>query len=447
MKNIRKKIPVVLISIGILFTATSVILYLSTKSFIEDSEKTTGEVIAIIDVPADLEGSGGVMYAPVIRFTTDRGNTITFQSAHATNPASYREGDKVQVLYDPDDPGTARMHDFMSLWIAPIVSLFLGICLLAAAGWRSRTLPLIMVAILLVSCGSTEPAQPAGSDAPSRTLIWCHSDMQPENEHELEYYRTAVDDMVRSYPRVDIGLVPGDIVYAKKNAAFYYNAYHETRKKLKTSCWLEIAGNHEARHLEAFVKNIGKPLHYASRYGNILFILMSDEKRTPMQEISDEAFRWWKDLVIRNQDKIIITVTHACLKQSGLLSSAFPTMRIAKSDRFAEVLKDYHVDIWISGHSHLPTYFQGKVNRPFRYRDTLFLEVAAIRKDIISGIESWIILLEDGSRNIRVTARNHGRAKELWNMTFTHELRISYTKDTQARDNCTVIPFTGALQP
>ena len=446
MKNKLKRAPVFLITIGVLLVAAAIILYMSSENFIEDSQKTTGEVIALVDVPADLEGSGGVMYAPVIRFTTNRGNTMTFQSAHASNPASLEIGDTVEVLYDPNDPGTARVHDFMSLWLAPVISLFLGLCFLAAAGWKTRSLPVILFVILLASC-SSGPAQSTGDDAPSRTLIWCHSDMQPENEKELEYYRTAVDDMARSYPKVDIGLIPGDIVYAKKNAAFYYRAYLETRKKLHTPCWLEIAGNHEARHLEAFVENIGKPIHYASRYDNILFILMSDEKRTPMQEISDEAFRWWKDLVISNQDRIIITVTHACLKQSGLLSSAFPTMRIAGSDRFAEVLEDYHVDIWISGHTHLPTYFQGKVNRPFRYRDTLFLEVAAIRKDIISGIESWIILLEDGSKDIRVTARNHGRGKELWNMTFTHELRMPYKKDTEAKGNCTVIPFTGAQQP
>src|SRR6056297_527409 len=441
MKISQKRIPFILIAAGILLVAASVYFYISTGRFIEDAHTASGKVIALVDIPADIESSGGVLYAPVIKFTTDVGTTITFQSTHAANPPPYDKGDTVEVLYTPDDPGNARIHEFISVWLAPLISLFLGICFLAAAGWKSRGLALFMISVLLLSCGGADKKDAANTAQGNLTRIWCHSDLQPENTEELKYYQVAVDDMAAAYNRVDIGLVPGDIVYAKKEAAIYYRAFLETREKLNTPCWLEIAGNHEARHLEAFIKNIGKPLHYASRYGNILFILMSDEQRTAMQEISDETFRWWKDLVINNQDKIIITVTHACLKQSGLLSSAFPTMRIAGSDRFAEVLKEYHVDIWISGHSHLPTYFNGKVNRPFRYRDTLFLEVAAIRKDIISGIESWILELEHGSRKVQVAARNHGRGKETWNMTFTHELRLPYNKTTGSMGNCTIIPF------
>jgi len=441
MKQQKKKIPLILIAAGILLVAASVYFYMTTENFIEDAHTAPGEVIALVDTPADIESSGGVLYAPVIKFTTEEGTTITFQSTHAANPAPYDKGDIVEVLYTPDDPGNARVHDFISVWLASLISLFLGICFLAAAGWKSRGLTLFLISVLILSCGGTDKKVVINTSHGNLTRIWCHSDLQPENTDELKYYRVAVDDMAAAYNRLDIGLVPGDIVYAKKEATFYYQAFLETRKKLKTPCWLEIAGNHEARHLEAFKKNIGKPLHYASRYGNILFIMMSDEKRTPMQEISDDTFQWWKSLVINNQDKIIITVTHACLKQSGLLSSAFPTMRIARSDRFAEVLKEYHVDIWISGHSHLPVYFNGKVNRPFRYRDTLFLEVAAIRKDIISGIESWILELEHGSRKVRVAARNHGQGKETWNMTFTHKLRLPYNKTTGSMGNCTIIPF------
>jgi len=156
MKHPQKKIPVILIVTGILLVAASVYFYIATERFIEDARTTTGEVIALVDIPADIESSGGVLYAPVIKFTTEEETTITFQSTHAANPTPYDKGDTVAVLYTPGDPGSARVHDFISVWLAPLVSLFLGICFLVAAGWKSRGLPLFMISIMLLSCGGTD---------------------------------------------------------------------------------------------------------------------------------------------------------------------------------------------------------------------------------------------------------------------------------------------------
>jgi hypothetical protein len=50
---------------------------------------------------------------------------------------------------------------------------------------------------------------------------------------------------------------------------------------------------------------------YTVEKGNILFIFMSNEDKGKATVISDETFKWWKNLVINNQDKIIVTITHA----------------------------------------------------------------------------------------------------------------------------------------
>ncbi len=258
--------------------------------------------------------------------------------------------------------------------------------------------------------------------------IWAHSDIQPVDEKEFFHYETAIDDVVRNLPRIDLALIAGDIVYAKKDADRFYRWFLDTRAKARIPYWFEIAGNHEARDLGAYQRNIGKPLHYAVTVDNILIIMMSDEKRTPQSEISQATFEWWKGLVAANQDKILITVTHACLAGSGLASALFPTMRLASSGRFERALKEHPVDLWISGHNHLTSSIISKFSRPSAFPHTLFVEVASIHLTALSGIESYIFEFRDGSTDCLVLTRDHQSARFRPFREMTHRLRVPYRK-------------------
>ena len=65
------------------------------------------------------------LYYPDIRYQTEDGKNITFTSSSGSYPSPYRKGDKVEILYDPENPLEARIMSFRSMWLFPV--LFFGI--------------------------------------------------------------------------------------------------------------------------------------------------------------------------------------------------------------------------------------------------------------------------------------------------------------------------------
>ncbi len=43
-------------------------------------------------------------------------------SGSASSPASYEEGDRVEVRHTPDDPAEARISSFAGLWLSTIIT-------------------------------------------------------------------------------------------------------------------------------------------------------------------------------------------------------------------------------------------------------------------------------------------------------------------------------------
>jgi len=243
-------------------------------------------------------------------------------------------------------------------------------------------------------------------------VIWAHSDIQPKKNNHINDYIAAVDDIASEFNYIDIAITAGDIV-EKKKADHIYRAYLKTRKKINAGGWFEIAGNHEWRNVEAYKEIINKNLHYSVRTGNLLLIFMSNSERGQMTVIPDHIFEWWKKKVTENQDRIIITVTHASLKHSGLIQSKMGLKRqfIKKSKRFEKVLKKYRVDLWISGHSHFPGYLPYTDYKNDKLGGTVFIDIGAIRKDFMAGIESRLLYLYPGSDRLIIKHRDHEDGK------------------------------------
>lgn len=135
--------------------------------------------------------------------------------------------------------------------------------------------------------------------------------------------------------------------------------------------------------------------------------MMSDETKSAETNISDNAFNWWKRMVIENQDSIIITVTHGYLEHSGLLGSFIDSRNIKNSNRFADVLSRYRVDIWLCGHTHLPHNITGRVKFNKDLNGTLFINISAIRDDQFMNIESIILFFKKNSNQILIRSRDH----------------------------------------
>ena len=78
-------------------------------------------------------GSGGV-YCPVVEFKTPDGQTIRFESAFGTLPASHKVGQSVTVLYNPANPQEAEVSSAVSRYLYPGVMAFMGLIALCLGG-------------------------------------------------------------------------------------------------------------------------------------------------------------------------------------------------------------------------------------------------------------------------------------------------------------------------
>jgi predicted MPP superfamily phosphohydrolase len=267
----------------------------------------------------------------------------------------------------------------------------------------------IFCACCLAILVNSEAVEKTWKDSRTTLKIWTLSDIQPKNQGQKQQFPKAIDDINKNIPDIDFAIVAGDIVDRASETDFDW--YLSTKNLSYIKEWYEIAGNHDVKWDNGvlYKKKIDNNFNYSIIKGNILFILMSDELTSSETDISDETFNWWKDLIINNQDKIIVTVTHAPLEGSPILFSSFRRRQIKDSKRFTDVLKKYKVDIWLSGHVHVPQWFPNDIGRIEKYNETMFINVAGIRTEALGlkQSESRILTFICGSNIVLLQSRNH----------------------------------------
>lgn len=245
---------------------------------------------------------------------------------------------------------------------------------------------------------------------PDETLtVWVLSDTHIKDEAHIKPFKNAIEDVNKNVPDIDMAIHAGDVVHFP--TAESYDLYIRTRDRSYIKEWYEIIGNHDYKTDKGniFKKKLREDVNYTVQKGNILFIFMSNADRGKATVISDETFEWWKDLVIKNQDKIIVVTTHAPLQGSGIPFSAIKERQITDSKRFREVLKKYKVDLWLSGHLHIPQEMIGMIVRQDKLNGTVFIEISSIRPELMGmkGPESRVLTFACGSDKVLVRSRNH----------------------------------------
>jgi len=239
--------------------------------------------------------------------------------------------------------------------------------------------------------------------------VWALADIQPTTRGHEEAFEIAITDINDNVPNVDLAIVAGDIVNQTDEETFDW--YVQTRDNSYISEWYEIIGNHDLKTDmgKLFREKLREEVNYSLLKGNILFIFMSDSERGKPTEISDDVFNWWKELVVNNQDKIIVVTTHAALKDSGIPFSSFRDRQIIDSERFTQVLKEYRVDLWLSGHLHLPHAIMNNIVEQDKLGGTIFVHISSIRPEImgLKESESRVLTFVCGSDKALIRARNH----------------------------------------
>ncbi len=303
-----------------------------------------------------------------------------------------------------------------------------------------KNLVIIGSVLFFISCaGSNSALRDGNSSAPvvfdtEDLVLWVFGDIQPrtDNKKDRRSLEFAVND-ISNMKNIDGALCVGDIVQhgsqelAEEAYTWFYRLYAKTG--INRKALYEIAGNHDARNIPVYLKATGKPLHYSLQYGNLLIIMLSDEKDSSGSDISDGAFLWWKNLVETNREKNIITITHSHLGGSGFVYNIISYRNVQGSERFTDVLKKEKVELWLCGHTHIPSFLGLSKRQISSLNDTVFMNVASIREDFFfSDAESRIITLKKGSDEMKVQIRNHRDAefKDLLEQTIKLKVKFEY---------------------
>ena len=123
-----------------LLVLLAVVFAISRASFVSGAERTSGTVVGLRKRVSDRYDSSrrrrarSTSFAPVVTFRDSSGRSHRFVSATGSNPPTHGVGDAIDVLYEPDDPATASVADFWSLWLVPVVLGIFGVVMLGAAG-------------------------------------------------------------------------------------------------------------------------------------------------------------------------------------------------------------------------------------------------------------------------------------------------------------------------
>jgi hypothetical protein len=123
-------VPRLFLAIGFVLLVLGAVTLVRTLQFVSGAEHATGTVV---ELSRSSDSEGTVTFHPVVRFTTAEGRTVEFVSSTGSSPPDHSAGDRVEVLYDPDDPQDARLTGFFDLWLLPLVFGVMGLGFSAAA--------------------------------------------------------------------------------------------------------------------------------------------------------------------------------------------------------------------------------------------------------------------------------------------------------------------------
>jgi len=110
--------------VGLLMLIGAAMLYVRTERFLAEAVHVQGEVIDLVE--SWSKDSDGSVYKPIVRYLTADDKEVEFVSSMGSYPPAYKVGETVEVLYLPDQPGSAEIKGFGEQWLGVLVLGFLG---------------------------------------------------------------------------------------------------------------------------------------------------------------------------------------------------------------------------------------------------------------------------------------------------------------------------------
>jgi len=88
----------------------------TSLTFYSKGVKVQGTVVRL----ESSQSTDGVTYAPVFSYTVN-GKSYEVMSGTTSDPPLHKKGDVVTLLYNPDNPKSARENSFWELWGLPLI--------------------------------------------------------------------------------------------------------------------------------------------------------------------------------------------------------------------------------------------------------------------------------------------------------------------------------------
>ena len=272
--------------------------------------------------------------------------------------------------------------------------------------------------------------------------LWCFGDIQPLNAGHWTDFDNVITDIL-NIP-FDFSLVVGDIVDNGQTTADFVTYLTALRNANNPrNDFYHLAGNHDYQSngtLDNYKEHMDNEHRYTLKIGNILIIVMSDEVQSVGGDISVETFDWWENLVVNNQDKNIIVVSHQPLFATTLGSDSHATnYSIADSSRFTDVLENYDIDMWVSGHVGLPL-DGGTPDAGLKQVDTIIqktyglntswhMNVGLHLPEDFTQICSRVLNFTEGSTACLVQLRNHTTNSFETDSDFQKTITLKYAAE------------------
>jgi hypothetical protein len=123
-----------LLFVGLIFTVIGLVVLFIGLFWLNATSERLKRMIdgtgTVVEVTRRRIGDD-INYYPRIEFQTQTGETFQFESNTGGSSTSYRVGDQVLILYDPQMPQDATINSWYEIWLPPIVVTILSLSGLA----------------------------------------------------------------------------------------------------------------------------------------------------------------------------------------------------------------------------------------------------------------------------------------------------------------------------
>lgn len=260
---------------------------------------------------------------------------------------------------------------------------------------------------------SSRAADAAGQPAARR--FWFVSDIHcgyaEDGKDGARWFSEACEDMKANEIGIDRAFTLGDLTH--HGNAEQLKSYLNVRSSSGIAKWHELAGNHEYeknRSITAYEKLIRSIQPYSVLEGNVLVIMLSDEKGGVEGNLSENTCVWLENELAKHRDKVTIVCSHQLVKGT-VVASEQKARHLHPAVRIQEIIARSKIDLWLCGHEHHTPYTPMHIVR----RDqTTYINVASMNHAYGTGSsQSAVMELLPGGRELIIRRRDHDKRQFL----------------------------------